>query len=510
MSDIEWRIGERGPEPWHNGHPLLWAPLEGSQRAFLACDDLICLYESGRGVGKTLCALMDFCGQVGQGFGREHRGLFVRQTYKQLSEAINLAQTWLPRIFPGATWNKMGGTYEFVSGEKLWFSYIENANDTDRFLGHSFSWICADELASWPDLATFKFLLSCLRSANPKIKLHARALTNPFGVGRAAIMRAFRLPLQPGTIVGPLIVDDDPEAEDYLPPRRVIHGFLGENIFLANTDYARNIAGSTDDPARKAAWLLGSWAEPTESMFGDLFQTHRQYIEVPNFQVPSPDRIRVSLDHGTAAPAAAVFTWENTYAEDIRLPDGTTITRGVRGDTYIVGIAYFATKRDKGLNLPIAEIAARLRAYCVQRGWPVDILRRDGNILDSACFANDGRPSIADNYRAAGCSFEPCSKGPNSRAMGATLLREMLAATAPTPDGERLKPGLFVCAHGCDAFWSTIPFVQRDGKDAAVWAEGQSDHCLDAVLYKIALSERPQPSVSGRIDAAGFHPMVMR
>ncbi len=52
----------------------IWMPLPGSQYLFLECPIYEALYEGTRGPGKTLTLLMDFCKEVGKGYGKLWRG----------------------------------------------------------------------------------------------------------------------------------------------------------------------------------------------------------------------------------------------------------------------------------------------------------------------------------------------------------------------------------------------------------------------------------------------------
>ena len=80
---IEWRKTSEGLQAFvikRNGRtePVVWAPQPGSQEAFLSCPLTEVLYEGTRGPGKTDALIMDFCQDVGKGWGEEWRGIIFR------------------------------------------------------------------------------------------------------------------------------------------------------------------------------------------------------------------------------------------------------------------------------------------------------------------------------------------------------------------------------------------------------------------------------------------------
>ena len=50
---------------------VVWAPQPGSQVFFLADPTIEVIYEGTRGPGKTDALIMDFCQEVGKGWGAE-------------------------------------------------------------------------------------------------------------------------------------------------------------------------------------------------------------------------------------------------------------------------------------------------------------------------------------------------------------------------------------------------------------------------------------------------------
>ena len=351
----EYRVSAGGilvPYVYVNGvlTESVWAPLPGSQAAFMAVPELIVLYQGPRGSGKTLPMLMDYCQFVGIGLGPEHRGVVFRKTFPQLDEVITLSKIWIPKVHPGASYNATNHTWVFPQGETLRFRQLFDESDFEHWQGQGLSWCALEELANWKTLEPMKLMLSCLgRSTHPLCPNHMRLTTNTYGPGRDAIMDYFDLTAGVSPMLGPVILDDKG------PPRRVITGLLDENLPLlyASPNYAENVRNSTmENPAKQEAWLHAVWAAPPNSYFGDVDWDH---VKVPAFEPPFPGRIRIAFDHGYTAPSAAVFCYESR-GEDIVFPDGTRKPT-VPGDVFVLDELVTQSKPGIGLKLAPVEIA---------------------------------------------------------------------------------------------------------------------------------------------------------
>ncbi len=112
-----------------NGAKVIWAPLPGSQEAFLQCPLFEVLYHGSRGGGKTDCLLMSYAQHVGRGHGPAWRGILFRQSHPQLADVIAKSQEWFPRIFPGAHFNMSRTEWKFPDGEMLLFRHIAQPAD---------------------------------------------------------------------------------------------------------------------------------------------------------------------------------------------------------------------------------------------------------------------------------------------------------------------------------------------------------------------------------------------
>jgi hypothetical protein len=466
--------------------PVGWAPLPGSQAAFLAASEFLVLFQGPRGgTGKSECLIADFLQDVD--IGAEHKGLFVRKTFPELEDAKSIAAKIIPKVYSNATFNETSSTWSFASGATLRFRPFEDMRSWDRFLGRNVSWVGIDELATWDDLECMQNLLSLLR-IGPRPRM--RCATNTWGPNRDHILEYFELTVARAPTIGPLIVGGGG------PARRVITGNLLENypLLKQHPDYLDVLrAAVKDQPEKERAWLLGEWAAPPTSFFGNVSWDH---VRVPVFEVPTPGRIRLGFDHGITAPSVATFNWVSK-GEDIVFADGTSRCT-VKGDVYVVGEYYGGIKPGIGNGFMPAQIGAALHKICESHGWNPAILRADGNQADTSIFApsaNDYSASTAKDLERAGIRFEKANK---SRTLGAAQMLKMLLAAKPPENGVREQPALFICENAVNCLRS-LPNMQRDPHEPDDVSSSGDDHCYDAMRFYL-MREQTVAMRSGRYE----------
>ncbi|MGO9683125.1 MAG: hypothetical protein ACLPTZ_11155 [Beijerinckiaceae bacterium] len=472
---------------------VAFAALPGSQDAFLRCGAFEVLYEGTRGCGKTIALIMDFCQFVGQGMGLNHRGIILRRTFPELEFVEATARKWIPKIFPGATFNAQQHVWTFPDGATLRFGYLEFPEQFEQlYNGKEFTFVGLEQLENWPDCECLKLMISCLR--NQPI-LHLRATCNTFGIGADAIKERYRLPLVPfNRTIGPPIddaVDDQGRPE---PPRRVVHGDISENLYSRYLDptYMSRTLTSTSNPHKARAWATGEWTDNPLSVFADIDWNE---VRVPVFEVPEPKKLRIGYDFGDGSPYSFLVFYPGN-GESIPLPDGT-VHNAPPNSLYIVGEIYGGVK-NQGLHQSIEMQAARLRRLFESRGWDTSVFKREGNIADASIFDErvqfSTRSSYAMDFERAGIHFLPSDKGSGSRVQGLGQMRKMLLAAAPP----REQAGLFVC-DCCPEFLKHIPALQRSKTNPEdVDTEG-GDHDYDACRYFLR-REKPQVVRFGRIE----------
>jgi hypothetical protein len=482
-----------------SGQTALWAPQPGSQQLFLQCTAEEVLYEGTRGPGKTDAALMDFCQDVGVGWGGDWAGVLFRRTYPELQDVIQKSLRWFKQYMPTAKYNESMSQWVFPEGERLLFRQFAKPSDYWKFHGHAYPWICWEELCTYPNDECFKSMFSCSRSTRQGMPRKVRATANPYGPGHNWVKMRYNLPVPPGRIIGDLV------EEEGMPARIAIHGHLDENVVLLAADpkYKDRIRAAARNPAELAAWLDGSWDIVAGGMIDDVWFRVKDVAVVKPFPIPQGWMINRSMDWGSSRPSSIGY-WAQSNGEDY--VDGNGKRRGsVRGDLFRIGEVYTWTgKPNEGTRLLNTEISKQAVEYEIKMGWRTE----QGSRVrpgpgDSQMFTASGtetsihddlmKPVIVNGVKYKGISFIETEKGPGSRKQGWQQLREWLGNTMPEPGKKaREKPGMFIFSN-CRQFLRTVPVLPRDEKDMDDVDTESEDHVGDDVRYRLRQMRRIGP-----------------
>lgn len=468
----------------------VWIPQAGSQQAFLASKPIFeVLYEGTRGPGKTDALIMDFCQDVGKGFGSDWKGVLFRRTFPELGDVIAKSKKWIPQIWPRARFNEAAHTWSWPTGEMLLLRHFKRDDDYWSYHGHAYPWIGWEELTTWAMPGGFLRMQSCCRSTNPLVARRARvrSTTNPYGPGHNWVKHRYRLPAWRSRPICDAVGDDGkPE-----PPRMAIHGNIRENQILLKADpsYIDRIRAAARNKAELAAWLDGSWDIVAGGMFDDMFDA-RVHVVAP-FRIPHSWRIDRSFDWGSSAPFS-VGWWAQSDGGDVRLADGR-VRSTVRGDLFRIAEWYgWNGKPNEGSRMLASKIAEGI----VEREKAMGLLGRvkagpaDGSIFDSEngnCIAVDmlKRVRLRDGSEHRGVQWVRADKSPGSRKAGWEKVREALNNALPNEDGSpRERPGLYVFKT-CDQWQRTVPVLPRDDKDPDDVDTDAEDHIADETRYRV-------------------------
>lgn len=488
---VEWRVSDDGMRPVLIDQPdvtIAWAPQPGSQEKFLTCPIRECLYEGTRGPGKTDALLMDFARDVGRGLGRDWRGVLFRRTYPELADVVEKSRKWFPLIFPTARYNEADHSWRFADGEKLLFRPFERDADYDKYHGHAYPWIGWEELCNWPTDVPFTTMISTNRSANPRVRKRIRATANPYGVGHNWVKLRYRLPIQSGRVVGPVIKDAVDREGKPTHWRVVVHGELAENKILLHADpnYEQSIGAAAKNESQLRAWKRGDWNVVAGGMFDDVWDDRVHVVpDFPFSEIPKEWYINRSYDHGQSKPFS-VGWWAESNGEPFTL-NGKAYGHK-RGDLFRIAEWYgwIPGRPNEGLNLTAGAIAKGI----VQRESLWGIRGRvkpgpaDTQIFDASELREENEPvrSVASDMEKHKVKWEHADKGPGSRKQGWQQLRKTLLAAK---DPQREEPGLFVCERCQDGFIRTIPVLPRDDKDLDDVDDQAEDHVGDEVRYRL-------------------------
>ena len=465
---------------------VVWYPMDGGQLAFMSCPFFEALGEGNRGGGKTDTLIMDFCQDVGVGFGSDWVGILFRQTYPQLQDAISKSKRWITMIWPAAKYNEAKSFWQWPTGERLYFRHFNKPDDYWNYHGHAYPWQGWEELCNWPTLDGYRRMFSCVRSSNPDVakRSRVRSTTNPYGVGHNAVKHRFQLPMKRNRpIIG--AVDDDGNVE---PARVAINISLDDNkkLLESDPDYKQKIIASARNEAEKKAWLYGSWDIVAGGMFDDLWTPSVHMVDP--FVISEGWRITRSFDWGSSAPFS-VGWWAVSDGSDVQMSNGQWRST-VRGDAFRINEWYGWNKKpNEGLRMLATEIARgiverELKWGIHKKVYPGPADTSIFTVENGNCQATDMQQQVVVNGRKyAGVSWTRADK--TSRKTGWEQVRQFLKAALPNKDGTpRERPGLYVFKT-CDQFQRTIPVLPRDDKDLDDVDSSAEDHIADEVRYFI-------------------------
>lgn len=449
-----------------------WEPQPGPQTRLVK--DFFNVYEifygGARGGGKTDGMLGDWLVHE-RIYGGAARGMFVRRFYTDLEDVMERAhQIFLPL---GARWNGSTKVYKFPSGATLRFRHCRDETVAERYQGHSYTRVYAEEMQQWPTSEAIDKLRATLRSASGVV-VGLRGTGNPGGPGHHWVKKRY---IDPDPLGGNVRVSEvTGETVVFIAAR------LEDNVLLMERDpnYERRLLAASTHEQLVKAWRWGIWDIVAGGYFSDLWQPSRQVVEP--FEIPPGWTMRRSFDWGTAKPAS-LGLWA--------LSDGATpVLRGPlrgryfpRGSAFRIGEVYFAKKDRNGFVIP--NEGARLTNG--QMG--AEIARAGGNrqwrgcVADPSIFVSEGGPSIYDQLQGGArlvggsVSFGPAD---NRRIPGWERMREMLKVSGSEETPE--SPGLWIFS-GCKEWIRTVPVLEVDSNNQEDVDTEQEDHTADETRY---------------------------
>jgi len=272
------------------GSYVAFMPNEGPQTDFLAAAEKDVLYGGAAGGGKSFAMLIDplrYC------HIKEHRALILRRSMPELRELIDKSRELYPKAFKGAKFREVEKLWNFPSGAKIEFGFLEKDADVYRYQGQAYSWIGFDEITHLPTEFGWNYLASRLRTTNPNLETYLRCTANPGGVGAQWVKKRYIEPAKPNKTF---------KGKDGLT-RKFIPALLQDNPYLAEDgEYERMLQSL---PAVQRRQLLeGNWDVAEGAAFAE-FATDVHVI--PPFELPSWwERVK-GIDYGYAAESCCLW-----------------------------------------------------------------------------------------------------------------------------------------------------------------------------------------------------------
>ena len=277
---------------------IAFQPHPGPQTAFLAAGEDDVLYGGAAGGGKSYAMLVDPLRYADE---HDHKALILRRTLKELDELMDKARELYPIAFPGAKWKEAKKTWEFPSGAKVIFGYLERDGDVYQYVGQAYSWIGFDELTHLPTPFAWDFLRSRLRTTNPNIKCYMRATTNPGGPGHQWVKERYIDPVAPGVTQWQTYVDSNGEIHKL--SRKFIPAKLSDNPSLALGGQYETMLMSLD-PIYRERLLNGDWDVNEGAAFPEF---DKGLHVIPPFKIPGDWARFKAIDYGHRAFACCLW-----------------------------------------------------------------------------------------------------------------------------------------------------------------------------------------------------------
>lgn len=365
----------------------------------------------------------------------------------------------------------------FWNGSKIYLCHCKDEKDVYKYQGAEIHVLLIDELTHFSE-AMYRFLRNRVRMVGISLPTHyvgrfprIMAGANPGNIGHLFVKATF--------------VDGSETYEVRQMPaseggmkRQFIPALLEDNPSMGMDDpgYENRLHGLGSE-ALVAAMRYGNW-DVIDGAFFDCWDRNRHVVRP--FSISKEWMHFRSMDWGSAKPFS-VGWWSvlpepmkamNASDQPVWLPRGCIVR-------YREWYGMQPGKPNVGIKLNNEKIGSGI----------VEREKDDGRIaygvLDPACFAEDGGPSIAEQIRRGGAQFMPADNTRTARLGSVGGWSEMRSRLVGDNDG---RP-MIACFSTCLNSIRTIPALQHDDKRAEDVNSDQEDHAADEWRY--ACMSRP-------------------
>ena len=421
---------------------VIFKANEGPQTDFLAAPERDVLYGGAAGGGKSYAMLID---PLRFAHREAHRALILRRSMPELRELIDKSRELYPKAFPGCKYKEVEKLWNFPSGAKVEFGFLERDADVYRYQGQAYSWIGFDEITHLPTEFGWNYLASRLRTTDPDITPYMRCTANPGGVGATWVKKRYVDPYPP---------NESFTGEDNLT-RKFIPARLDDNPYLAEDGRYEEMLKALP-PTQRKQLLEGNWDVNEGAAFTEFdLDTH----VITPFEIPlSWERVK-GIDYGYASESACIWG-------TVDPSDGTLI---IYRELYRKGL----TGEDLGKLITEMELDD---PYSVQ------------GVLDTAAWARTGTtdPTVGESLIRAGHKLRRADK---NRVQGKIQIHEYLRVQ----QSGRPRLQIFNTCPNLIRELQSIPLDKNNSEDVDTHAP---DHAYDALRYLIMSRPRIQDSFS--------------
>jgi len=410
---------------------VIFQPNDGPQTDFLAAGETDVLYGGAAGGGKSYAMLVD---PLRFAHRSAHRALILRRSMPELRELIDKSRELYPKAFPGCKYREVEKLWNFPSGAKVEFGFLERDADVYRYQGQAYSWIGFDEITHLPTEFSWNYLASRLRTTDPEITPYMRCTANPGGSGALWVKKRYISP----SPYNESFMGNDGITRKFIPAR------LNDNPYLAADGRYEQMLKSLP-PTQRRQLLEGNWEISEGAAFTEF---DREFHVIEPFEIPLHwERVK-GLDYGYASESACVWV-------AIDPNDGTLI---VYRELYKKGL----------LATELAEMLTNM-----ELSDPMSVR----GVLDTACWSRTGTtgPTVAETLIQAGHKLRPADK---NRIAGKIQIHEHLKLQ----DTGRPRIQMFNTCPNLIRELQSIPLDKNNPEDVNTHA---SDHAYDALRYLI-------------------------
>ena len=410
---------------------VIFKANEGPQEDFLAAGETDVLYGGAAGGGKSYAMLVD---PLRYAHRAAHRGLIIRRSMPELRELIDKSRELYPKAFPGCKYKEVEKLWNFPSGAKIEFGFLERDADVYRYQGQAYSWIGFDEITHLPTEFSWNYLASRLRTTDSEIVPYMRCTANPGGAGATWVKKRY---------IDPQPANTSFEGADGLT-RKFIPARLQDNPFLA-TDGRYEKMLQALPPTQRQQLLEGNWDVAEGAAFTEF--NPLDHVITP-FEIPMHwERIK-GIDYGYASESACVWG-------TVDPSDGTLI---IYRELYRKGL----------LGTELADMLTNMELED-----PFSV----AGVLDTACWSRTGTtgPTVGETLQRAGHKLRRADK---NRIQGKIQIHEYLKIT----QSGRPRIQIFNTCPNLIRELQSIPLDKSNPEDVNTHAP---DHAYDALRYLI-------------------------
>jgi hypothetical protein len=410
---------------------VVFKPNDGPQTDFLAAPEIDVLYGGAAGGGKSYAMLVD---PLRYAHRAAHRALILRRSMPELRELIDKSRELYPRAFPGCKFREVEKLWNFPSGAKVEFGFLERDADVYRYQGQAYSWIGFDEITHLPTEFAWNYLASRLRTTDSEITPYLRCTANPGGVGAHWVKKRYVAPMPP---------NESFEGDDGLT-RKFIPARLEDNPYLSQDGRYEQMLKALPDVQRRQL-LEGNWDITEGAAFTEL--DLNMHVVAP-FDIPLGwERIK-GIDYGYASESACIWG-------AVDPTDGTLM---IYRELY-------------QKNLTGVDLASLITRMEVQDPYSVQ------GVLDTAAWARTGTtgPTVGETLQRAGHKLRRADK---NRIQGKIQIHEYLRVQ----QSGRPRLQIFNTCPNLIRELQGIPLDKNNPEDVDTHAP---DHAYDALRYLI-------------------------